>query len=152
MKLLPKQIQRHRCEDHVDPGGEGENGVSWEIGTDMNTLLCAVVLDHFSWVALQAPLSMRFSRQECWSGLPCPPPGHLPHPESEPASLMPPAFQVGSLPLALPGNLENLLYSTGSSTQCSVVTKWEGNQKKRGNISVHTADSLCCTAEMNTTL
>ena len=31
-------------------------------------------------VAHQAPLSMGFPRQECWSGLPCPPPGHLPDP------------------------------------------------------------------------
>ena len=31
-------------------------------------------------VALQAPLSMGFSRQEHWSGLPCPPPGDLPNP------------------------------------------------------------------------
>ena len=30
-------------------------------------------------VALQAPLSMEFSRQEYWSGLPCPPPGDLPN-------------------------------------------------------------------------
>jgi len=30
-------------------------------------------------VALQAPLSVGFSRQEYWSGLPCPPPGDLPH-------------------------------------------------------------------------
>ena len=29
---------------------------------------------------LQAPLSMGFSRQEYWSGLPCPPPGNFPHP------------------------------------------------------------------------
>ena len=29
-------------------------------------------------VACQAPLSLRFSRQEYWSGLPCPPPGDLP--------------------------------------------------------------------------
>ena len=29
-------------------------------------------------VACQAPLSMGFSRQESWSGLPCPPPGDLP--------------------------------------------------------------------------
>ena len=28
-----------------------------------------------------APLSMGFSRQEYWSGLPCPPPGNLPHPD-----------------------------------------------------------------------
>ena len=31
-------------------------------------------------VAHQDPLSMGFSRQEHWSGLPCPPPGDLPHP------------------------------------------------------------------------
>ena len=31
-------------------------------------------------VALQALLSMGFSRQEHWSGLPCPPPGDLPDP------------------------------------------------------------------------
>ena len=32
------------------------------------------------------PLSMEFSRQECWSGLPCPPPGDLPDPGIEPTS------------------------------------------------------------------
>ena len=37
-------------------------------------------------VARQAPLSVGFSRQECCSGLPCPPPGHLPHPVTEPES------------------------------------------------------------------
>ena len=31
-------------------------------------------------VACQAPLSMGFSKQEYWSGLPFPPPGNLPHP------------------------------------------------------------------------
>ena len=41
---------------------------------------------------------MGFSRQECWSGLPCPPPPDLPHPGIEPSSLMSPALQVGSLP------------------------------------------------------
>ena len=34
-------------------------------------------------VARQAPLSMGFSRQEYWSGLPCPPPGDLPNPKIE---------------------------------------------------------------------
>ena len=37
-------------------------------------------------VACQASLSMRFSRQECWSELPFPSPGDLPNPESKPAS------------------------------------------------------------------
>ena len=39
-------------------------------------------------VARQAPLSMEFSRQEYWSGLPCPSPGYLPDPGIEPSSLM----------------------------------------------------------------
>ena len=47
-------------------------------------------------VAHQAPLSMGFSRQECWSGLPCPPPGDLPDPGIEPVSLMSPALAGGS--------------------------------------------------------
>ena len=37
-------------------------------------------------VALQAPLSMGFPRQEYWSRLPFPPPGHLPNPGIKPAS------------------------------------------------------------------
>ena len=39
------------------------------------------------WIVAKAPLSMRFSRQEYWSGLPCPPPGDLPDPGIEPSSL-----------------------------------------------------------------
>ena len=35
----------------------------------------------------QAPLSMVFSRQDYWSGLPCPPPGDLPDPATELAAL-----------------------------------------------------------------
>ena len=45
--------------------------------------LCAVPRT----VARQAPPSMGFSRQEYWSGLPCPPPEDLPDPEIEPESL-----------------------------------------------------------------
>ena len=37
-------------------------------------------------VARQAPLSMEFSKQEYWSGLPYPTPGDLPNPGIEPAS------------------------------------------------------------------
>ena len=37
-------------------------------------------------LAHQAPLFMGFSRQEYWSGLPCPPPGDLPDPGIEPTS------------------------------------------------------------------
>ena len=43
-------------------------------------------------VASQAPLSMEFSRQEYWSGLPCPPPGDPPHPGIKSASPVSPAL------------------------------------------------------------
>ena len=42
-------------------------------------------------IGLQAPLSIGLSRQENWSGLPCPPPGDLPHPGIKLESLMSPA-------------------------------------------------------------
>ena len=53
----------------------------------------------------QAPLSMGFSRQEYWSGLPFPSAGDLPDLGIELMSLASPALQAGSLPLASPGNI-----------------------------------------------
>ena len=51
-------------------------------------------------VAYQASPSMKFSRQECWSGLPFPSPGDLPNPKIEPRS---PALQADALPSEPPG-------------------------------------------------
>ena len=45
--------------------------------------------------SVQAPLSMGFSRQEYWSGMPFPSPGDLLNPGIEPGS---PALQADSLP------------------------------------------------------
>ena len=50
--------------------------------------------------AYQAPLSMEFSRQEYWSGMPFPSPGDLPDPRIEPRS---PALQSDSLLTEPPG-------------------------------------------------
>ena len=64
----------------------------------------ACVLSHFShvwlystlWtVACQAPLSVGFSRQEYWSGSPCPPPGDLPNVGIKPAFLSSSAMAGG---------------------------------------------------------
>ena len=52
----------------------------------------------------QAPLSMGFSRQESWSGLPCPPSGDLPDPGIKPRC---PALQTDSLPSEPPGKPKN---------------------------------------------
>jgi len=52
-------------------------------------------------VACQAPLSIGFSRQEYWSGLPFPSPGDLPHPGIKPGSL---ALQADDLQLSYEGS------------------------------------------------
>ena len=67
------------------------------------TLSYSVVSDSLQphWtVALQVPLSMEFSRQEYWIGLPFPTPGDLPDPRIEPGS---PALQADSSPSEPPG-------------------------------------------------
>ena len=51
-------------------------------------------------VTHQTPLSMGFSRQEYWNGLPCLPPGDLPEPGIEPVAPASPSSQVDSLPLS----------------------------------------------------
>ena len=70
-------------------------------GLLISEALCLLLLSRLSrvwlcatpWtIAHQDPPSMGFSRQEYWSGLPCPPPGDLPHPGIEPATLMSPAL------------------------------------------------------------
>jgi len=56
-------------------------------------------------VAHQASLSMEFSSQEYWSGLPFSPPEYLPNPAMELMSPESPALQADSLPLSHQGNL-----------------------------------------------
>ena len=72
-------------------------------------------------VARQAPLSMGFSRQEYWSGLPCPLPGDLPDPEIEPVSPASPVLQADSLPLShqvSPREFPNRSQSCGKTDPC----------------------------------
>ena len=53
-------------------------------------------------VAVQAPLSMKFPRQEYWSGFPFTTPGDLPDPGIEPASLASPVLAGGFFTTAPP--------------------------------------------------
>ena len=73
-------------------------------GTSIQYNVCGCLLSGFSCVQLfvtpwtvvrQPPLSMGFSRQEYWSGLPCPPPRDLSDPGIEPKSLLSPALAQG---------------------------------------------------------
>ena len=71
------------------PGGLQTMGSQRVDMTEASERACTKSLNHVQifatpWtVAHQAPLSTGFSRQEYWSGLPCPPPGDLPDPGTE---------------------------------------------------------------------
>ena len=58
-------------------------------------------------VAHQAPLSMGFPRQECWSGLPFPPPGDLLVPGIETTSPVSPTLAGGFFTIEPPGKMSN---------------------------------------------
>ena len=69
-------------------------------------------------VACQAPLSTGFSRQEYWSGLPCPPPGDLPTPGIEPTS---PALAAGLFTTSATWEARHLCLL---SSKLSVLVPW----------------------------
>ena len=79
--------------------------------------VCVCVLSHGQlfvtpWtVAHQAPLSMEFSRQEYWSGLPFPTPGDLLTSETEPVSLASPALASGFLTTSATWEAHSVFYT-----------------------------------------
>ena len=76
-------------------------------------------------VALQAPLSMGFSRQEYWSGLPRPPPGDRSHPGIERVPLTSPALAGGFLPLVPAGKPRDLCSSVKLEVEhCDVCVRF----------------------------
>ena len=144
-----------------------------EIGIDIYTL-CVCVVNCFCCVWLfvtlwteahHSPLSLGISRQEYWSGLPCLPPGDLPYPGIETASLNvssisrrllychchlgSPIYTLLCINIIKQVTNENLLYSTSNLLSTLWWPKREGNLKKRG-ICIHVTDSLCCTVETST--
>ena len=83
--------------------------ILWIVSVMTHVCVCAQLLKHVQlfetpWtIACQAPLSMEFSRQEYWSGLPFPSPGDLPNPGIEPKSLVSPALVDDLFTTASPG-------------------------------------------------
>ena len=102
-------------------------------------------------IACQAPLSMGFSSQEYWSGLPFPSSGDLPDPWIKPTS---PALAGRFLPLSHQGSPDNSLYllyyvdwtrSAGSSKYTRLLGRihaWERKGKKSCKLS-----GTCCLME-----
>ena len=65
---------------------------------------------------------MGFSRQEYWSGLPCPSPGDLPNPGVEPR---PPALQADALPSEPPGTRRGELHKYVPDKHLKSDPEWE---------------------------
>ena len=78
----------------------------WHIGKSEVALSCPTLCDPVD-CSPPAPLSMRFSRQEYWSGLSFPSPGDLPDPGVEPRS---PTLWADALTSEPPGNPDTLEY------------------------------------------
>ena len=98
------------------------------------------MLSHFSrvqlfvtlWtVARQAPLSLEVSRQEYWSGLPCPLPGDLPNPGIEPESLRSPALAGG-------------FFITGATWEARL--RFHTPEQRAGHLDILLAGTRLCVA------
>ena len=104
--LLPAPVNEFRCESSPGLAASGTCHVHsclWAfafafVWCALPVIVCACPDTHVRllanwWTASHhAPLSMGFSQQEYWIGLPCPPPGDLPHPGIKPSSPVAPAL------------------------------------------------------------
>ena len=88
----------------------------------MSCAVCSVMSDAAtSWtVACQAPLSMEFSRQEYWSGLPFHTLGDLPNPGIKPTSLASPALAGGFFTIVPPGK-PKINHREGQNSSLGVI-------------------------------
>ena len=114
-------------------------------------------------IAHQAPLSMKYSRQEYQSGLPCPPTGDLSHPGIEPVSFMSPALAGEFLTTSATirkGNKKTILYVIASkrtkylginltkeikdfcTEYCKILLKGIKDINKQKDILVHGLEEL----------
>ena len=98
------------------------------------------------WMAAgQAPLSVGFSRQERWGGLPRPPPGDLPDPGIE----LTLSQQVGSLPRAPPGKSCDMRYThttehyLGQRSGRGLITDTCSNTNESKNFMLSEGSKTC---------
>ena len=111
--------------------------------------MCVCMLSSFScvwlfatiWtVACQAPLPMGFSRQEYWSGLPCPPPGNLPDPGIKPQSVISPALEgrfytISATWEAQKNGIDNLICKVETETQIWRTNIWITRWGREGGMN-----------------
>ena len=118
-------ITRHPFHLYGSEGVSGTGEVKWSEVTQLCPTLCDPVD-----IACQAPLSMGFSRQEYWSGLPFPSPGDLPNPGIEPGS---PALQADALSSEPPGKPPRTGDKRPNIIKDAPFTHYSGNYKSLGS-------------------
>ena len=96
-----------------------------EFNSMPSCFICVWLFETLWTVSRQAPLSMGFSRQEYWSGSPCPPAGDLPDPGMEPVSLMYPAL-AGSFFFFFKGQIILFYFLFFCSEFCHTL-KWNSH-------------------------
>ena len=128
-----------------------------------NHLSCVRLFVTLWTIAHQAPVSMKYSRQEYQSGLPCPPTGDLSHPGIEPVSSMSPALAGEFLTTSATirkGNKKTILYMIASkrtkylginltkeikdfcTEYCKILLKGIKDINKQKDILVHGLEDL----------
>ena len=107
------------------PSCDLRNGSEWSEVIQSCPTLCDP-MDY----SYQAPPSVGFSRQECWSGLPFPSPGDFPHSGIEPRS---PALQADALPSEPPGKPPRM----------ETTHQWTEKYKDSGNLVLHRITMAC---------
>ena len=93
----------------------------------------------------QVPLSMGFSRQEYWSGLPFPSPGDLPDPGIEPIS---PTLQADSLPSEPPGSPNTSLGDSNTINSHMNSSQIFKNKLKRKPTVVYSRVCVCMLSQV----
>ena len=99
---------------------------------------CLTLCYPMDYIAQQAPLSMEFSRQEYWNGLPLPFLEDLPDPGIEPRS---PALQADSLPYEPPGKQKDRAQSRSRTVVETEVSSLKGDMSPPPEAKVSTLPS-----------
>ena len=105
----------------------------------LSCVSCVQLFANLWTIALQAPLSMGFSRQEYCSGFPCPPPGDLPNPGIELASLPSPAWAGSFFTTSATWEAHSSVSITSFKKKSCCDSKWPN---ATGNVDQHFGEQL----------
>ena len=108
MPYLPKQHINSSISNDGDNSRRRQSNSILALACMLGCFRCVQLFVTRWTIAPQAPLSMGPSRQQYWSGLPCPPPGDLPNPRIKPLLLCLLHWQAGSSDI----NHSKIVYDT----------------------------------------